>query len=207
VAFLALEDDSNTQSRIRTRTANKPAHPTAVTLQFEFGLYSPPWMAYSLAEEMKTLLLLAILLVQTAYAGTPTEALAAFKKSAQAKDFEATWKHAAKFDGLPDEVTEYLKGKVQRFIDLTSKGWDFEIIEEKLEDDCAVVVINESKKAGQKAFDLDPAYLIKQGDEWKVFPDVSDWDIAEQVAKDKVESFKKLEAWFKARKTEIKKEG
>ena len=68
-----------------------------------------------------------------------------------------------------------------------------------------MVVINESKKAGRAAFDLDPAYLIKQGDEWKVFPDVSDWDVAEQLAKDKVDSFKNLETWFKARKVEIKK--
>ena len=169
---------------------------------------SPPRrrLTFDVSQEMKTLILLSIFLVQSAFAGTPTEALAAFKKSSQAKDFEATWKHAAKFEGLPDQVTEYLKGKVQRFIDLTSKGWDFEIIEEKVEGDCAVVVINESKKAGQKAFDLDPAYLIKQGNEWKVFPDVSDWDIAEQVAKDKVDSFKKLEAWFKARKAELKKD-
>ena len=155
---------------------------------------------------MKTTLLLAFFLIQTAFGGTPTEALGEFKKSAQAKDFEATWKHAAKFDGLPDQVTEYLKGKVKRFIDLTGKGWDFEIIEEKVDGDCAVVVINESKKEGRKAFDIDPAYLIKQDGEWRVFPDVSDWDISEQVAKDKVETFKKLEAWFKARKVELKKE-
>lgn len=155
---------------------------------------------------MKTLILLVTLLVQSVFAGTPTEALAAFRKSAHTKDFESTWKHAAKFEGLPDQATEYFKGKVQRFIDLAAKGWDFEIIEEKIEGDCAVVVINESKKEGRKAFDFDPAYLIKQGGEWKVFPDVSDWDVAEQVAKDKVDSFKKLEDWFKSRKAELKKE-
>lgn len=155
---------------------------------------------------MKTIILLVTLLVQAAIAGTPTEALAAFKKSAQAKDFEATWKNAAKFEGLPERATEYFRGKVQRFIDRTSKGWDFEIIEEKIEGDCALVVTNESKKAGEKPFDLDPAYLIKQGGEWKVFPDVSDWDIAEQVAKDKIDSYKKLEAWFKVRKAELKKD-
>jgi hypothetical protein len=153
---------------------------------------------------MKTLIGITTLLVQSALGGTPTDALAAFKESAQARDFEATWKYAAKFEELPDQATKYFKGKVQRFIDLTAKGWDFEIIEEKIEGDCAVVVINESKKAGQKAFDLDPAYLIKQGDEWKVFPDVSDWDVAEQVAKDKVDSFKKLEEWFKTRKAQLK---
>lgn len=155
---------------------------------------------------MKTLILLVTLLVQSAFAGTPTEALAAFKKAAITKDLEATWKHAAKFEGLPDGATEYFKGKVQRFIDLTADGWDFEMIEEKIEGECAVVVINESKKEGRKAFDLDPVYLIQQGGEWKVFPDLSDWDVAEQVAKDKVDSYKKLEGWFKLRKAELKKD-
>lgn len=158
-------------------------------------------------KKMKTLILLAILIAQLANAGeTPSEALGAFRKSAQAKDFESTWKGAAKFEGLPDEVTEYLQGKVKRFIELAGRGWDFDIIEEKVDGDCAVVVINESKKEGRKAFDIDPAYLIKQDGEWKVFPDISDWDLAEQVAKDKVETYKKLEECYKARKTELKKE-
>jgi len=155
---------------------------------------------------MKLLLLLVTLLLQAAaLGGAPSKALAAFKKSAQAGDFEATWEHVAKFEGLPDPATDYLKGKVRRFLELTREGWDFEIIEEKVEGGCAVVVINESRKAGRAAFDLDPAYLIKQGDEWKVLPEVSDWDIAEQVAKDDVPSFRKLEAWFKARKAELRK--
>lgn len=156
-------------------------------------------------QTMKTILFLTLLLIPSVFAGTPTEALGEFKKAAHTKNFEATWKHAAKFDVLPDQITEHLKGKVKRFIDLMGKGWDFEIIEEKVEGDCAVVVINESKKEGRKTFDIDPAYLIKQGGEWKVFPDITDWDIAESVAKDKVESFKKLEAWYKVREVELKK--
>ena len=154
---------------------------------------------------MKTIILLAILCIQTVFAGTPSEALAAFKKSAQTKDLEATWKHAAKFKELPEQVTAQLKSEVQDFIDLTARGWDFEIIEEKIEGDCAVIVINESKKEGQKSFDIDPVYLIKQDGEWKVFPDLTDWEIAEQVAKDKVETYKKLEEWFEARKDELRK--
>ena len=154
---------------------------------------------------MKPIILFIILSIQTAFGGTPSEALGDFKKSAQAQNFEETWEKSAKFEGLPEQVTDYLKGKVKRIIDLTGKGWDFEIIEEKIEGDCAVVVINESKKGGKKSFDIDPAYLIKQGGEWKVFPDVSDWEIAESVAKDKVASYKRLEAWFKIREAELKK--
>jgi hypothetical protein len=139
------------------------------------------------------------------FAGTPTETLTAFKKAAKAKDLEATWKHAAKFKGLPDQVNEQLKGEVQDFIDLRARGWDFEIMEEKIDDDCAVIIINESKKEGRKSFDIDPVYLIKQDGAWMVFPHLTNWEIAEQVAKDKVESYKKLEEWYKTRKAVIKK--
>ncbi|MDB4508213.1 hypothetical protein N9051_01375 [Akkermansiaceae bacterium] len=76
---------------------------------------------------------------------------------------------------------------MKRFIDLTGKGWDFEIIEEKVDADFAVVVINESNKEGRKASDIDPAYLIKQNGRWRVFFDVFDCDISEQVAKDRGE--------------------
>ena len=52
---------------------------------------------------------------------------------------------------------------------------------------------------------MDPAYLIKQNGEWRVFPDVSDWNIAEQFAKDKVDTLKRLKTWYKERKAESKK--
>jgi hypothetical protein len=154
--------------------------------------------------DMKTIALLAFLLVQSALGGTPSEALGEFKRAAQSKNFEDTWKYAAKFDRLPKEATEYFKAKVQRFIDLTGKGWDFEIIEERVEGDCAVVVINESKKEGKKAYDLDPAFLIKQDGEWRVLPEVTDWKIAKKVAEDKVSSFEKLSTWFETRSEELK---
>jgi len=100
---------------------------------------------------MKVILLLLVLVIQTAFGGTPSEALGEFKKSAQAQNFEDTWNKSAKFEDLPEQVTGYLKGKIKRIIAFAAKGWDFEIVEEK------------------------------------------------------VESYKKLEAWFKVRKTELKK--
>ncbi|QTN32356.1 hypothetical protein HZ994_08445 [Akkermansiaceae bacterium] len=156
---------------------------------------------------LKTIALLATLLLQSALAATPSEALGAFKKAAQTKDFEGTWEHAAKFEGLPEEATEYFRSKVRRFIDLAGDGWDFEIIEEKIEGECAVVVINESKKDGNKAFDLDPAFLIKQDGKWRVLPEVTEWRIVRKVDEDKVDSLEKLSAWFETRKEEIKRKG
>lgn len=154
---------------------------------------------------MKTIALLAILLVQSLIGGTPSETLGAFKKAAKTKNFEDTWKHSAKFDGVPDQVTAGQKDDFKRFIELFGNGWDFEILEEKTEGECAVVVINESKKNGKKSFDIDPVYLIKQNGEWRVLSGISDWDVAKQFAKDKIESYKKLEAWFESRSETLKK--
>jgi hypothetical protein len=154
---------------------------------------------------MKTIVLLAILLIQSVIGGTPSEALGAFKKAAKTKNFEDTWKHVAKFDGVPDQVATGQKEDIKRFIELFGSGWDFDILEEKTEGDCAVVVINESKKHGKKSFDIDPAYLIKQNGEWRVLSGISDWNEAKQFAKDKIESYKKLETWFESRSETLKK--
>ncbi|MDX1679946.1 MAG: DUF4878 domain-containing protein [Akkermansiaceae bacterium] len=154
---------------------------------------------------MKTLLSLTALCTTLLSAETPSEVLRQFKKSAQAKDFDATWAHTAKFEGQPKVLTDYFKEEIRDFIELTNMGWDFEIREEKVEGDCAVIVINEHKKNGVDSFDLDPIYLIKQGDQWKVLPELTNWDEAKRGMKDQVAILEKLELWFNRRKAEIKK--
>ena len=146
-----------------------------------------------------TLLSLAI-----SSAETPSETLNAFKKAAQAKDFEATWEHTAKFEGQPEALTNHFKTKVQRVIDMMEKGWNFEVLEEKIDGNCAVVVINEAKKAGEDAFDIDPAFLVKQGDSWKVLPEITSWRAAGEALKDQVATLEKLNVWYRGRKVELK---
>ena len=136
-------------------------------------------------------------------AETPTEALKAFRKAAKANDFEAAWAHTAQFE-TPAEGTEYFKGRVQRVLEMMEKGWDFEALEEKIDGNCAVVVINEAKKAGEDAFDIDPAFLIKQGDTWKVLPEITGWRNAGDFLKDQVPTLEKLKVWYRGRKVELK---
>ncbi len=148
---------------------------------------------------MKIHIILAVLCIQAVFAGTPTEALTAFEKTAQSKDFETTWNHAAKFKGISDNMTELLKASVKEFIAATAlPGSHFEIIDEKIDGDCAVCIINSNEKKGH--FDIYPMLLIKQDDEWMVSPAVSRWDIAKILAKDKVDNYTKLHEWFNSRK-------
>lgn len=90
--------------------------------------------------------------------------------------------------------------------ELFATGWDFEILEEKVSGDCAVVVVNEVRKEGRRGgIDPDPAYLIKQDGEWRVFPDPSGREAAQQLAKQHAVTYEKLEKWFKDRKVVLKK--
>ena len=164
---------------------------------------------------MKIILLVLFLLVPHILADTPTKALTDYKKSVEVKDFESAWKYMPRFDGSPKEMNEYLKRRVHRSIKLASRGWDFEVLEEKIIGDCAVVVVNsvvdasnddEWEKGVKAKFDPGIIYLIQQGGDWKVFPPAHGWNyVAKYVSKDKVETFKNLEMWFKARKIELKK--
>ena len=138
--------------------------------------------------------------------------------SAGAKDqkLEDAWKHTAQFEGASEEVTHYLKSRVQRILKLSEDGWGFEIIEEKISGDCAVIITNESKKAGKKAFDIDPVFMIKQDDVWKVMPELTQWDMSGSVPVDKqpasmklderkTVAYKELEKWVDERTEALKK--
>ena len=150
-------------------------------------------------------------------AGTPTESLKAFQQAAKAQKLEDAWKHKAKFEGASEEVTQYLKSRIERILKLSAEGWGFEIIEENVSGDCAVIVTNESTKGGKKAFDIDPVFMIKQGEEWRVMPDITKWDMTKRIPADKqpasmklderkVAAYKELGKWFDERKEALKKE-
>jgi len=81
---------------------------------------------------------------------------------------------------------------------------EWEIVDSKSDGECAVVIINESKKQGRPAQDFDPLYFVKQNESWKVLPRLSEyksdvWKLKEEMIK----KFTDLEAWFETRKQEL----
>ena len=152
---------------------------------------------------MKPILVLFSCLLCTAgltKAETPTEALAAFWKTARSGDFDATWKRVVKFDKLPPEFVEDQKEKVRKMIKLGASGWSVEALEEKVDGDCAVIVGNEVKGEKSEVPNLDPVYLLKQDNEWKVFAKLTKFDLAAAGGKEKLEVFGKLKKWYEERK-------
>jgi hypothetical protein len=167
---------------------------------------------------MKKFTLLFVLICQSLYAGTPTEAMTAFLKGAKAQNFEETWKHSAQFEGIEEDFKQYLQSRVQKILDLSAKGWHLELLEEKISGDCAVIVLNEINVGDtNKSFDIDPAFLIKQKGEWKVIPSLTKWDLLDRIPVDKqpssvkldevkVAAYKGLEKWFEERSKAIRDE-
>lgn len=166
---------------------------------------------------MKAAVTSLLLLCHFAIAGTPTEALKAFQQAAKDQKLKDAWKYTAQFDGASEEVAQYLKSRVQRILKLSADGWGFEIIEEKISGDCAVIITNESMKAGKKAFDIDPVFMIKQGEQWRVMPEITRWDMTRSIPADqqpasmkldetKVAAYKELEKWVDERTEALRKE-
>lgn len=135
---------------------------------------------------------------------TPTMALKAFKQALKKNDTDTAWSHIVLYDILPERSIQAFKQKIQKMIKLQQSGWDFTIMEEKVDGDCAVIIINESKKDGKASFDIDPAYLLKQNGEWKVFVDITSYRLATEAEKDKAPAFERLKQWYDARKKELK---
>lgn len=166
---------------------------------------------------VKATVLLLLLLAQSLIAGTPTEALKSFQQATKDQKFDAAWQNTAQFEGASDDVTQYLKSRVERIMKLAADGWGFDILEEKIIGECAVIVTNESTKAGRKASDIDPVYMIKQGDHWRVLPEITNWDMTKWIPADKqpasmkfdekkASAYRELEKWFAERKAVLKKE-
>ena len=160
---------------------------------------------------MKTVFVILVFLCHSLFAGTPTEALKAFQQAVKDQKFEDAWKRTAQFDGASEEVTQYLKSRIERILNLSATGWGFDILDEKISGDCAVLVINEIKSAGQTALNIDPVFMIKQGAEWRVMPGITKWDLTRNIAAEKQPdsmkldqtkqaAFKELDKWVDERK-------
>ena len=155
---------------------------------------------------MKKLFLFILLGIQSAWAANPKETIIQFRNAIQNQDAETAFLHLATFEKIPEATSAHFKQSMTRFVEMAKKGWDFDIIEERTEDGCAVVIVNESKKEGKASFDIDPFYLVLQNDTWKILPKITSWSIIETTAPEKTESFKKLSEWFKQRKADLRKQ-
>lgn len=146
-------------------------------------------------------LFLFFILVNVGVCESPLEVLTAYKRACQAGDFEKGWGMTAKNKVLPERLQQQQRDLARPRFDRLSGGSDFEILTERIDGDCALIIVNEFSKGGQVTIDLDPVYFIRQDGEWKV---CRTQKLIELIAPDKAPVFAKLQAWFEGFKQGVK---
>jgi hypothetical protein len=139
-------------------------------------------------------------LVDTALCGTPREALLAYKQAWDENDFDKSWVLEAKSKKLPEKLQQQERELARMKLEHRGEGWNFEILAERIDGDCAVIAISETQKGDVRAWDLDPVYLLKQDGEWRICRTSKR---LKAVAPEKSPVMTKLAAWFKGFKQDV----
>lgn len=139
--------------------------------------------------------------VQLGFCALPKEVLTAYKNALQAGDLDQAWELHVKRKDLPASLVAEEREIFNRNAGRTVEAWNFEILAELSEEDCAVFAVNEATKDGQPAFDLDPVFLIKQNGSWKVCENAADF---KNIDPEKKAALDKLQMWFKGFKQGVK---
>lgn len=139
------------------------------------------------------ILILFLILFNIGLCESPQEVLTAYKHACQAGDFEKSWAMEAQKKDLPERLQQQQRDLARFSFEHRKEGSDFEVLAERIDGDCAIVIINEIQKEGQPTFDLDPVYLIKQDEQWRICRTQKQLDL---VAPDKAPVFAKLQLWF-----------
>lgn len=161
---------------------------------------------------MKIVLLLSALFIQCMAAATPIETLEEFRKSAQAKNLEEVLGYLAKYDISSDRENKFKYHGTKNAVDWhyikRNEYTKFEIIEEKIDEDMAIVIVNANKSPTE--FWISHFALIKQDNEWRIFysPDVVDLGRTLKIPENKelMTSAQRLGVWYGDRVKQIKKD-
>lgn len=103
----------------------------------------------------------------------------------------------------PDQFAEKMKGKLSRIAASYREGKrGLEVVEVKVDGDCAVAAIRETKSNVSVSKDYDPIYLVKRDGKWRILPGISQYDTS-RIGLDTglddaaLKRFAGLSAWFK----------
>jgi hypothetical protein len=102
---------------------------------------------------------------------------------------------------LLQPVSEQGLRRVARYAGEMERGeCDFAVLEGREDADCAVVIINESTRHGEPAFDLDPLFLVRRDGAWQIM--LNSYEFY-RLDSEETERLKGLRAWYEGRKTEL----
>ena len=110
-------------------------------------------------------------------------------------------------DKLPQEVlVREIRDLAKIARSCKEQKWHFSYVELIVVGSCAAAIVCEDVKRGEPAYDLDPLFMVRQGNGWKVVPGMSNLRYAEVILTEsefgQLEQCQKL---FKDRKVELDK--
>jgi hypothetical protein len=132
-----------------------------------------------------------------------------FRDQMKAGKVDEAFAQIAPLKDAPKELVEKSKSKLERLAAPMKAGTrDMEVVTAKVDMDTAVVVVREVKPGAKPSKDLDPFYLVKQGDKWRIVPGLTRYDMKKfgldiGLGEESLKRFAALEAWFKEHKATL----
>jgi hypothetical protein len=128
-------------------------------------------------------------------------ALKKYREALVAGQTDAAVSLTASFSDLPAEA---VKSKTQDYVEATRSGrlriWIFPT-SAKVIDGCGALIIGD----GEEPAADDPAYMIKQGDEWKVLLKLTNWNQPYfKITEEQKKAFEQLQTHISAQKKELR---
>lgn len=138
----------------------------------------------------------------SAWGISPKETLIQFQELCAAGRAGKATKLVAEFPNLHPLVDKLAQESIERIVSGLKTGkFSYTTITEKIDHDCAVVMIKE-ERPGRDSEDYDPIYLVKQDNQWKILPKPSNWKVASEVMNNR-QVFEGLASWFDEQKASI----
>jgi hypothetical protein len=132
---------------------------------------------------------------------SPGAALKAYFEALKKGDLEAAKGLTAAFKNLPPEYLEQYTAKYSEGAKAGKLNIKLVPKSSRVDKDCAVVTFEDGNKERP---DYDPAYLIKQDGQWKVFLKLTKWEHrAFETTEEQKNRFKELEEWFDKEKDRL----
>ena len=129
---------------------------------------------------------------------SPQETLNNIIDLAQADDISDFLNVFATNSNLDSDTKKHFSNKALRYKSLLKSIKPQQVIESKIENNIAVIILHEKGK------DYDPIYFVNRKSKWLLFPGITrNLTPVFTLSPEETQSFKSIELWFKSKKSQL----
>jgi hypothetical protein len=192
--------------RLTTRWLAAPAQPKAAatsTLLKGIAVFMFAAMCTFLASCTQQQVTPTPKLVSKATPNTPTQAVAQFHDVLQADMINVAVFSLDEIQYGTPAATVIRQNVAQLSKSMTTGGYDFTIVDHKIDQNTAVVLVQESP-VKQQAPSYKSIFLIRRNDIWKIAPRIFKYDSILGLTRAQAKQFSGLEHWFHLKRADLK---